>query len=216
MNCLKASKWITAVCLALGLGMAAFTVWLSLSSRQAEPKLVRTSLDAGQCMQSMLDALCAGDYETAGAQIYGCPALHSGADTESESGRLIWEALINSLDYQWEGEPYASLSGISRDIHMTGLVIDSVTAPLKEASMELLTQRVQEAENVDEIYNADGSYQEDFVMEVLKDAVEQTIQEYSVLDTRDITLTAVYEQGRWWVLPNQALLELISGGIIKQ
>lgn len=216
MNCLKASKWITAVCLALGLGMAVFTVWLNLSSRQAEPKLVRTSLDAGQCMQSMLDALCAGDYETAGAQIYGCPALHSGADTESESGRLIWEALINSLDYQWEGEPYASLSGISRDIHMTGLVIDSVTAPLKEASMELLTQRVQEAENVDEIYNADGSYQEDFVMEVLKDAVEHTIQEYSVLDTRDITLTAVYEQGRWWVLPNQALLELISGGIIKQ
>lgn len=216
VNCLKASKRIAAVCLAFGLGIAVFTVCLSLFSRQAEPKLVRNSQEAVQCMQSMLDALCTGDYETAGEQIYGCPALHSGADNESESGRLIWETLIESLDYQWAGEPYASLSGISRDIHMTGLVIDSVTNPLKEVSMELLTQLVQEAENASQIYHSDGSYQESFVMEVLRDAVEQILREHSVLETRDITLTSVYEQGRWWVLPNQALLELISGGIIRQ
>lgn len=213
---MKASKRISFILAGIGLLLAAFTVWLSFSSRNAEPKLVRYSEEAGQCIQTMLDAVCIGDYASAGQRIYGSPSLTSGAETQSESGKLLWDALISSLSYEWVGEPYASLSGVSQDIKLTALKMDSVTSQLKEASMNLLTQRVQEAEDVSEIYDADGSYQEAFVMKVLKDATEQVIQAYSETETRDLTLTAVYEQGGWWVLPNQTFNELISGGIMKQ
>lgn len=198
----------------LGVILAVCTIFLSLTSLEAEPKLVRKAPTAAASAEAMLDALCRGDYETAGKWMYGSPSLGTGADSESETGRLLWEAFVKSLRYELVDDSYITQSGISQNVRIRALDLSAVTANLKDRSQTLLTQRVAEAEDVTQIYDESNNYKESFVMEVLRDATQEAIAQDAAYTTQEVTLDLVYENGQWWVVPSQNLMNVISGGII--
>lgn len=198
----------------LGGLMAAFTVWLSLSSLHASPVLIRRAAGADACARQMLDAVCTGDYAAAGQCLYGMPNLQSGAETESESGKLIWAAFIDSLEYELVGESFVSEQGVSQKVKLHRLDFASVTEKLAERSQTLLTKRVEEAEDVSEIYGTGTSYREDFVMGVLRDATMEALREDSRFIDQEIVMNLIYDQGSWWVLADQSLMNAISGGVV--
>lgn len=211
---MKSSRIISIVFGILGAVAAVLALWLSLSSRNAEPVMLRRPEGAGVCARQMLDAVCAGDYSGAGACFYGSPKMQSGAETESESGRLIWDAFIDSLDYELVGESYVSEQGISQKVKLHRLDFSSVTERLAERSQALLTKRVEEATDVTEIYSSGTNYREDFVLGVLRDATLDALREDSRFVDEEIVLNMIYDQGRWWVLADQALMNAISGGVV--
>ena len=129
---MKYSKGFALIFGIMGVLLACFTVWLCLTSLNAEPVLIRSSEGANACAVQMLDAVCSGDYAGAGAFLYGSPKLQSGAETESESGRLIWEAFINSLEYELVGDNFMSAQGVSQKVRLHRLDFDSVTRNLSE------------------------------------------------------------------------------------
>ena len=53
----------------------------------------------------------------------------------------------------------------------------------------------------------------DLVEEVLSQAVVQALAEDGQLVTRDVTLNLICRDGQWWAVPDQALLQAISGGV---
>ena len=67
------------------------------------------------------------------------------------------------------------------------------------------------AEDKTEIYNEDNSYRSELVNQALNDAVTQALSEDAQTVTRDVTLGLIYQDGAWWVVPDQALLKIISG-----
>lgn len=211
---MKSSKGFAMIFGFLGSLLAVFTVWLSLSSLQAKPVLIRRSPGAEVCARQMLDAVCAGDYSAAGGCLYGMPKLQSGAETESESGKLIWEAFIDSLEYELVGESFISEQGISQRVKLHRLDFDSVTQKLPERSKALLSKRVKEAEDVSEIYGTGTSYREDFVMKVLRDATVEALREDSQFVDQELVINLVFDQGSWWVLADQTLMSAISGGVV--
>lgn len=208
---MKSAKRAAAAFGGLGVILAVLTLWLSIGNRNAQPVLVKASQGAGQCAQSFLDDLMAGDYAAAGRKLYGSQDLGSGADTESEAGKLIWQAFLDSMELTLEGEPYALPTGVGYDVSAKILDIPAVTAHLQEYARELLTQRVAQAENVSQIYDSSNNYREEFVMELLRDAVRQALQQDIAYREETITLTLTYENGCWWVVPDSALIALISG-----
>lgn len=208
------TKVFSGIFFLLGAILAVGTVFLSLTSLEAEPQLIRQSTSAAASAEAMLDALCRGDYEEAGKWMYGSPSLGSGAESESETGRLLWDAFVKSLRYELIEDSFISQSGISQKVRLRALDLSAVTANLKERSQTLLTQRVEEAEDVSQIYDDSNNYKESFVMEVLRDATLEAIDQDAAYTTQEVTLDLVYENGQWWVVPSQNLMNVISGGII--
>ena len=198
---------------AAGLTLAAVAVALSLTRLWAAPVLISVPEDAAQCAQDLMDAVSRGDYEAAGELFYGTPDLGADRQPADEVGQMIWKAYEKSFSYEFVGEFYATDTGVARDVSITALELASVTENLKQRSQDLLERRMEKADDVSQIYDENNEYREDFVMNVLFDAVYQSLQEDTRLATETVTLNLVYRRGQWWVMPDASLLSAISGGI---
>lgn len=212
---MKALKYIASVLLAaVGLSAAAAAVYLSVQFVDAKPMLL-TPPDVAQSKVIMLmNAVSEGDYEEASQAIYGTPSLGVDREAADEVGVLIWEAFQSSISYELQGECYTTEQGLAQNVSITCMDVTSVTVNLKERSQTLLEKRVAEAADVSEIYDENNDYREDFVMAVLKDAVVDALQEDAKEMTVELTVNLSYQDGKWWVVADEALLDAISGGIL--
>ena len=199
----------------LGLGLAALGVWLALTNRDAGPVLMQQPEAARNQVITMLDALCAGDYETVGNCLYGKPSLGMDREAQDEVGRLYWNALADSFRYEIHSDFHATDSGVSMDIQISALDLDSVTANLRQRAQTLLEQRIGLAEDTSEIYDANNEYREDFVMAALYDAALAALAADAETISWEITLNLVFQEGQWWIMPEAKLMQAISGGILK-
>lgn len=199
----------------LGLAIAVGCLWLAMSNRDAGPVLKEQPQAARNQVVTMLDALCAGEYETVSACLYGNPGLGMDREAQDEVGRLFWDALADSFRYEIRGDFHATDSGVAMDIMISAMDIDSVTVNLRQRAQTLLEERIAEAEDTSEIYDESNEFREDFVMGALLDAAQDALAEDAETVSWEITLNLVYEDGQWWIMPEPALLQAISGGILK-
>lgn len=207
-------KFLSALFAACAAGIAGLTVYISLVSLHASPVMLAPSQTAVECARNAMDAICCGDYAHAGRFFYGKPTLGSGDTAQNEAGRLIWNAFVDSLEYEFTGDCYPSESGLCQNVRIRSLEMASVTRNLQERSRKLLSARMAEAEDVDEIYDGENNYREDFVMEILSQAVQDALKEDARYSERELTLSLIYDRDRWWVLPDQQLIHAVSGDLI--
>ena len=212
---MKLIRWFicTVLCLA-GLVIAAGTVWLSLEYKDALPMLLEPAEEAQERVETLMDAVCAGEYELAGSLILGNPQLGVDRDAADAAGVLIWNAFADSLAYEMVGECYTTETGVAQKVTFSCLDVRSVTKNLKVRAQTLLEERVRDAEDVSEVYDENNEYREDFVMEVLFDAVEDALQQDSQQMHTEFTVNMVYQDGDWWIISDNALMAAISGGIV--
>lgn len=199
----------------LGVCFATMGVYLALRFMNVGPILLEQPDAAREQVVSMMDALAQGDYETVSASLYGTPDLGLDREAEDEVGQLFWEAYRQSITCELVGSFYATESGVAHNVVIRSMELDSVTENLKERSQELLEERVEAAEDLSEIYDENYEYREDFVMAVLRDAAQEALTEDAEYITWEVTLNLIYENGQWWIMPEDALLEAISGGILS-
>ena len=212
---MKALKVIASILLTVvGLSAAAAAVYLCTQFVDAKPMLLTPPDVARSKVVMLMNAVSEGDYEEASQAIYGTPSLGVDREAADEVGVLIWEAFQGSISYELLGECYTTEQGLAQDVSITCMDVTSVTVNLKERSQTMLEQRVTEAEDVSEIYDENNEYREDFVMEVLRDAVEDALEEDARNMTMELTVNLSYQDGKWWVVADEALLDAISGGIL--
>lgn len=208
-NILSAVLCLTAV------AAAVFGVWLALSNRQAEPVLVREDPQARRAAQSLLDAVSAGEYAKAESLMLGRPALGLDREAADDLGKLLWDAYQESLTFTAVGDCYPTNSGVAYDYTVRRLDLDSVTADLRSRSQTLLATRVEEAEDMDQVYDENNEYRESFVMDVLLEAAEQALAEDAAYVEQTFTVSMVYSGGKWLAIPERGLLAAISGSMAK-
>lgn len=196
----------------LAIGTAAAGICLSLKNTDAEPILLEVPEAAENRALSMMDALCRGDYAAVSGALYGQPELGMDREAADPVGALFHAAYEESLVYEQVRPCYATNSGVAMDVRVTALDISSLTAALRQRSQQLLEQRVAEAGDISQVYDENGEYREDVVMEVLYDAAEQVLAGGASV-TKEVTLECVYENGQWWIVPEDTLLEIIGCGI---
>lgn len=210
---MKISKFFSGIFGLLGILLLAAAVLVSLSALQASPVLLDAPEAALARSEAMMEAVAQGDFTQAGQLMLGQPNLGADREPADPVGKMIWELFVGSIRYEFTGDCYATDSGIARDAVIETLDISSVTASLRDRSQKLLNQRVSQAEDVSQIYDEKGDYREDFVMEVLQEAVSQSLAEDAVYTQRQVTMNLRYQDGQWWVLPEQPLLTAIFGSI---
>ena len=199
----------------LGICAAALGIFLALNNRAAAPRLVVQPEAAQLRVQQMLDALVAGDYETVSSCLYGQPRLGIDREAESDVGRLFWDALDSSFRWEQNSDFYATDSGVAMNVTITALDMSAVTANLRQRSQTLLEQRVAQAENASEVYDENNEFRESVVMAVLYEAALEALEQDAREISWEITLNLIYENGQWWILPEQPLLTAISGGTLN-
>lgn len=193
--------------------LAAVVLTICVTRRDSKPLLLRSPQGAAECAQTVMDSVCAGDYAGVSRHLYGTPSLNGGSQGETAAARLIWDAFVSSLNCSAVGDCYADENGLARDYILSGLDIPSLIQGMKEAAPAVLEARLEGAENLEEIYDENGQYRVDFSQSVLEEAAGQAIAAGSSVE-RGVTLRLVYEDGAWWVMPDQALLAAISGGLV--
>ena len=207
-------KLLSVILAVIGIAAAASAVRLALDNTNSNPMLIAPPEDAVHQVTGLMDAVCDGDFDAASTYLQGQPGLGVDREPTDEVGMLIWEALCNSMRYELVGECYATEDGLAQNVTMTYMDITSVTAVLKDRSQALLEQRVEEAENLEEVYDENLQYREDFVMDVLYDAAAAALEEDATYVTTDLTLNMTYQGEKWWIIGDRDLLDAISGGIL--
>ena len=66
-----------------------------------------------------------------------------------------------------------------------------------------------EAEDVSQVYDESGEYLESLVEAVLRASASQVLEEGSTV-CKQLTLECVFKDGKWWILPSDALLDIIG------
>ena len=207
-------KLLSVIFIIVGIAAAVAAVNLGLSNKDADPVLLAPPEEAKLQVVGLMDAVCAGDFDGASAYMQGQPDLGVDREATDAVGVLIWEAFCDSLSYELVGECYGTEEGLAQDVTLSCLDITSVTEVLKDRAQTMLEQRVEEAEDLDEVYDEDLQYREDFVMSVLYDAAKVALKEDAKTMTTNLTANMVYQNETWWIIADRNLLDAISGGIL--
>lgn len=200
---MKLQKWIAALFGILFAGFLTATAFLAISGREAPPLLIG-SADAAQSRTEVLaDALCAGDYAAVSGCLAGQPELAVG-DAETVLSQIVWDSYVDSLSCSFSGDCYADGNGLSRDLTVTYLDIPAVLDSLEERAQILRTQSEVET---------GSSSDEDFVMKLLAEAAKQVLEEEDPQVRKELTLHLTFREGQWWIQPDNALMDILSGGM---
>ena len=213
MNILK--KILAALFLAAGLVIGGFSVWLGLSNRDASPVLAAPDPAAQSRITGFLDSICAGDYDLAESLLFGAPSLGMSRPPQDAAGVILWKAMEESRKYSLLGDCYATDRGLAQDVSLEYLDFSSVAEPLGRRAKALLSQAVENAEDISQIYDEQNNYREDLVMRILQDAVVQSIAQDARTVKTTFTINLIFTDGAWWILPEKPMLEAVSGGLLE-
>jgi len=203
-----------AVLLALvALAVAGIGIYAALHFQGQLPMLLQSSPIARQRADAMLDAVSRGDYGAAGGMILGNPNLGVENPSKEPLGQMLWETYQQNLTFTPVGECYPTESGVAFDYRVKRLDWESVMEPLRQRAQKLLEERVAAATNMEDVYDENNEYREDFVKETLRMAMEASIDEEAAYTETVFTVNLIYRDGKWWIVSDDALLSAISGSL---
>lgn len=209
MNLTKKLSWFFGL---LGAFLLVVAAVLSFSSLNTPAKLLFASKDAEQRTVEYMDAVCRADLEAVGAMMAGQAGFYSSGELDSELASFLWDAYVKSISYAFSDGCYASDSGLSRDVRVTVLDIPAVMKTLKARSQELLAQQASVTDG-DLVFVENGQYREEFAMGVLYEGAAAILKEGGVSKDVTLTLQLTYQDGQWYILPNPAVTNILSGSI---
>ena len=191
------------------------TVLLCLNVLDKTPILLQEPHAAVSRVDKLFQSICHDDYEQASSLLYGTPDLGSGAPDSGAVSTMIWEAYVDSLGYELYGDCTPTQDGLTQQVRISYLDISSVTDGLQERSRVLLQQRISQAEDVEQIYDENNEYRQDFVDAVVTDATREALTQDARYVEAELTIHLVFDQGQWWILADEELMQAISGGIAQ-
>ena len=197
----------------LGVILAVTALLICLTQREAEPKLIGGAPEAESCAMAMMEKLSKGDFQGASGYLQGTPSLITDTQQLEPAAKLLWEAFASSLNAVPQGRCYATVSGVAQDYTLSRLDVPEMIRQLKEFAPAVLESRVEAAEEMSQIYDENRQYRENFTRSVLEEAASEIIAASTPRETT-VTVRLTYQEGQWWVVPDEALLTAISGGII--
>lgn len=210
---MKIAKFFAGIFGAIGTLLLVGSIGLCLFSLNAPVRMTETPEGAVACSETFSQAISQKDFSAVQECIYGKPELGLSGEPEDELVRMVWELVQVNLSFSWQGECYFKDAVLCRDAAVRYFYAASVTENLQRRAHALLTQRVEEATDMAELYDEGGEFRQDLVDQVLKAALTQACLEDVKAVTADVTVQLVNRDGRWWVIPDEALLTALSGGL---
>ena len=197
----------------IGICLLAVAALFCTAFLNAPPVMLSAPDAALECSETLMAALSQGNYETASSCLAGQPDLGLDREPEAETGKLLWNAFAASFQYEFTGECYATSTGVARTVMITTLDLNKVTARLPQRLDDLLGAKIASGSTMSDIYDEEGNFRQDLIQELLLQGLAEILEEDAPTVTRGVSMNLVYENNRWLVSCDQALLQAISGGV---
>lgn len=210
---MKLAKFFSVLFGILGSILLLGSIVLCLVSLDAPVKLVETPKEAALCSAEFMGAIEAGDFSAAAKRMYGQPELGAQTPPTDAASAQVWDAFLGSISYVFQDSCYATDTGIARKVSVTALDIPSVTENLDARVHALLSQKVASATDMAQLYDESNNFRPELIDQVMAEALSQALDQDARTVTREVTLNLVHRDGQWWVVPDGALLQLLSGGV---
>lgn len=204
-------KFVSCLFAILGTVLMVFSIGLCLVSLDAPVRMEAVPDGAEACAEAFCDAVNRGDLAAASGLLYGQPDLGVEVQPATAQGAMVWEAYADSLACEFSGNYYTAQSGLARDAQITTLDTAAMMEELGQYAQSSLTAKINGAETLAEIYDENNNYRADLVEQVMQDALQQALSWDKATVTRDVTVKMIYRDGSWWILPDQPLLQALSG-----
>ena len=193
--------------------LAAFAAFfLCLSAADSPPLFLNAEGSPDEAAALFMDSLCAGDYDRAAA--YCSTTLPEENVPSDADAVMVYEALQQSLSWEAAGETRLNGHRALIPVRLHHLDLAVLTAGLKEEVHSLLAGYVESAANASDIYNDDGSYRDEVVMQAWNEALQTRLEQpdnYMTSTLFPLYLTA--GDGSWKAAADEALLRALSGGL---
>lgn len=208
---MKAARFFAVIFAIAGLVLMLGTAALCFASLDAPVKL-RNVEAAQECAELVMDAIADGDFTAASENMYYRPNL--GVDRGlSQEAAQVWEIFTDGISYEFTSRCYAQGNGIYIDAVVTVPDIASITDSLESHARTLMNQRITEAQDMDELYDDGNNFRQELIDEVMDRAVALSLAEEPQTLVFETTLGLVYSGKQWWVVPDQGLLNALTGGL---
>ena len=208
---MKIARFFAVIFAVLGSLLLVGSMGLFLLSRNARVRVLEVPQGAVACTDAFGEALDSGDLAAAAQLMYGQPDLGVDGTPEDPETALVWEAFLDNMSFSFTGKCYAVENGFARDATVTVLDAASVTRKLPERTQTLVNQQIASAEKLEDIYDEEGRFYQELADQILNAALQQALTEDAQMIHRDVTVKLVKRDGSWWIVPDQALLQMISG-----
>lgn len=208
---MKIARFFAAIFACIGvvllLGSMAFFLW----NRNAEVRVLQLPREAVAVSEAFAQALNEGDLEAAAQLMYGQPDLGVQGIPEEPETALLWEAFRSSIAVELKDQWVVEQGSLVRTCTITNLDVSVVVGKLQERVQSVLDQRIAAAQSLSEIYDEQNNFRKELMEQILQEALQQVMTQDAESMTRDVTLKLVNRDGRWWVVPHQNLLQILTG-----
>jgi len=208
---MKIARFFAYVFGCIGAALLIGSMGFFLLSQDAPVRVLELPQEAVACSDQFAQALNDGDLEAAAQLIYGQPDLGISTVPADPESAMVWEAFHGSISFAFTGKCYVSGSNLARNASVTTLDVERVLEKLPERTQSLMNQRIASATDMTEIYDEENHFREELVTQILHQALQQALTQDAGMVTREVTLKLVSQDGSWWVVPDQALLQALSG-----
>ena len=208
---MKIAKCLSVFFLLIAVAVIAVTAMAYVKFYQAPPMIQTPVEEAEKRAEMLMDAICQGDYSAAGESLYGNPELQWNRETASQLGALLWEEYSTTMSYEFAGPCYATGAGIFRDVTVTVLDIPALRPKIQERFQALMDPYLTDVQYDSEAFDENGALRQDFAADKLHKAVSQILLLNNSYTSHQITLELVFENGQWWVVPAQSLIDIVAG-----
>lgn len=210
---MKIAKFFAGIFGAIGTVLLVGSIGLCLFSVNTPVRMEEIPAGAVECADAVADSISRKDYDSLEGCIYGRPELGLTGEPADELTKMVWDLLQLNLEFTWQGECYLKDGTLSREAQVRYLDAASIVSNLQTRAHALLTQSVEAATDMEQLYAEGGQFREDLLDEVLKAALTQGCLEDVQSVEAKVTVTFIHRDGQWWAVPDGALLTALSGGL---
>lgn len=178
---------------------------------QAEPVILREPEKARQCAEEFLQAINDGNLAEAADYLPDPSALGEVPEDADPIAALIWDTYRTQLEAELVSGLYTTADGLCMDMELTALDVDDVVEKIGTLAVERMQERVAAASDMSELYGDDGQYRPELVDDVLQQAALETLMCDLPTVTTGITLHLTQSGEAWKVIPDQALIDALTG-----
>lgn len=192
----------------LSIAVGIFAVSFGL---RAEPVILREPEGARQCAEGFRNAVNDGNLAEAAAYLSDSSALGEVPANADTVATLVWDTYRTQLQAQLVGTLYTTPEGLCVDMELTAVSVDDVAAEIGSRAVVRMQERVAAASDMAELYGDDGQYRPELVGEVLQQAALETLMGELPTATAGISLHLTQSGESWKIIPDQALIDALSG-----
>lgn len=208
---MKISKLASGLFAALGSILLVGSIVLSFAALN-KPE-IQPPAEAKQCAEAVLNALDDGDFAKVGTYLYGEPALDLDREPDTAEAKQLWNAYRDSVSVQTEGSCYGEGTDVYQTAEVTAMDISSVVSQLGSRASALLKQKLEAAGDPAGLLDENGEVPQYLKDEIRAQALTEALADSPKTVTGQITMKLVQQHGQWWAVPDQTLLDILSGGL---